>query len=95
MSTVVIAECKEPWIYWWELLTAEERKAFKEKYFPKAVYLITEEIKKTWEQEKPEPLSDEDWLQLATAIFDPHRAYPRLYAQEIWRQVYRIASERI
>jgi hypothetical protein len=101
MNPTIIAECKEPWLFWWLLLTIDEKKAIKKKYFPDShphftASLLDDEKQKAWEQEKPDPIVDLEWLQLVTTIYD----YPRLPAsraeeQEIWRQVYRIASERI
>lgn len=101
MSTTIICECKKPWLYWWLLLTTDEKKAVKKKHFPSSqphflLSLLDEEKEKAWEQEKPDPLGDLEWLQLATSTVDA----PRLPAsvaeqQEIWSQVYRIASEKI
>lgn len=101
MSTTIISECKEPWLYWWLLLTTEQKKAVKKKYFAAShphftATLMDEEKQQAWEQEKPEVLDDLAWLQLATTTVD----IPRLPAsskeeREIWRQVYRIASEKM
>lgn len=100
MATVIIGECKEPWLYWWELLPIEERKAIKQKYFAESwpnwkSALLEPEIKEAWEQEKPEPIRDEDWLHLAIDWLEHTTMQDRRRIKEIWRQVYRIASKRI
>ena len=99
-KVIHIAECQEPWIYWWELLTIDECKALKQKYFAEShpfwkASLLEPEIKIAWEQEKPDPLWDEDWLRLANESLQPLRRNIREREKEIWRQVYRIASDKI
>lgn len=95
---IQISECKEPWMFWWHLLPTEEKKALKQKYFPEScphftTWLLETEVKTAWEQEKPEALTDDDWMELAANYYK----YPlgRERTREVWRQVYRIASQRI
>lgn len=102
MNPAIISECKEPWLFWWALVPTDEKKALKRKYFPDSApafptWLLEDEIRQAWEIEQPEPLCDLDWLDLAHRTID----YPKIVLsntkqeREIWRQVYRIASEKI
>jgi len=95
-KVIIVTECKEPWIYWWLLLTPAERRLLKLKYYPEDVaYLLDKEKKYVWSKEQPSPLIEEDWLQLALASFHNGHAFTRENRKEIWRQVHLMASERI
>jgi hypothetical protein len=84
---VVIAECAEP---------TEDRKTLRKKYYPTlASFMIDKEIKHVWESEKPNPLQDYDWIELANIIFGAPLRFTGKQQKEIWRQVYRIASDRL
>jgi hypothetical protein len=99
------AECPEPWIYWWEtlrihdkirLLLVHLKKEFTGAEFGFGGELVDPKyIRAAWEAEKPPPLPDHEWLALAASVIqDPH-IFNEDRTQEIWRQVYRIASDKI
>lgn len=100
-NPVIIAECQEPWLFWWALLPIEERKALKQKYFSTShphfkASLLDLEKQTVWVNERPEPLREDDWINLGTIAIQHFRpVFSRKEEREIWRQVYRIASERI
>lgn len=99
---IIISECKEPWLYWWLWLPYPHRKRLIKQYFPDhqkrfpdSTFITPADQKTIWAKEKAEILSDNQWLQLAQTalIYEEHLSSKD--RQEIWRQVYRIASERI
>ncbi len=99
-TPIHIADCQEPWIYWWGILTFDERMAVKERYFPDSwpmwsTSVPDHELKRAWERERPHPLQDYDWIDLADRIFRDQNAFNPGQQKEIWRQVYRIASGKI
>lgn len=100
MSVTKIAPCEAEGPYWWALLTKEEKVALKERYFPRSWpnwrgNLLDEEKHTVWEKERPHPLQDFEWLALAEKIYGDIHLFNRKETKEIWRQVYRIASEKI
>lgn len=95
-KTVMIAECQEPWIYWWKIITQDERKALQKRHFPSVFsFVIDREIRIIWNLEGPDPIQDSEWIELANAIFQKPVGCTPKEQKEIWRQVYRIASDRI
>lgn len=100
-KTIHIAECQEPWIYWWELLRSAEQDQMASKYFgrPSAgffgVLVTPNEVRHIWASEGINPLEDYDWIELADTTFRDRDRFNPEQQKEIWRQVYRIASDRI
>ena len=100
---IIISECKEPWIYWWLWLPYPTKKTMIRLYLfmaPKGFKGIDftpsiEERKTIWEREGQPLLSDNNWLQLAQTALIYEEELSDKDKQEIWRQVYRIASARI
>ena len=98
-TPLIIAHCQNPWLFWWSLLPIEERKVLKQKYFSTshpnfAGALLDHQKQAVWEAEKPEPLREADWIDLATILINSSRpVFTPKEQREIWRQVYRIASE--
>lgn len=88
-NCVQIAECKEPWIYWWALRNFRNE-------CPADLMLITPaKIKEIWDREQIHPLQDYEWIELADLTFRGIDRFNDEQTREIWRQVYRIASQRI
>lgn len=105
-KTIGLNECPEPWIYWWETLRIYDKRRLllvhiREKQFSDSEFGFGGElvdptyIQAVWEAEKPGPLPHHEWLSLAASILQDPDTFTEDRNQEIWRQVYRIASERI
>lgn len=88
----------QEWIFWWALLSYDDQCYIKGKYFPEGenVNLTQQQQKAAWEQEIPiYLLQDEDWLNLAVDWLENTKRFSEPEIKEIWRQVYRIASEKM
>lgn len=94
-KVIHIAECQEPWIYWWELLDQETKERLWSIYMPGVEYPSETGVRRIWERVQPSALQDYDWITLADQIFRDHYRFTPEQQKEIWRQVYRIASDRI
>jgi hypothetical protein len=90
---VIIAECIEPWLFWWELLSKDAQAVLEHRY--KVTFPSPEEKAFIWQNERPHPLQDNDWIELADRTFRDAHLFQDEDTKEIWRQVYRIASEKI
>lgn len=101
-----IAECQEPWIYWWKTLSVADKIRLLHVHVPKLTLGIAEFgfggelvdpvwIRMIWEAKRPDPLEDHQWIMLAFDTFACVGKYNETEDREIWRQVYRIASDRI
>lgn len=94
---VIISECKDPWLYWWRLSSPAEWQRRRLTYCPEkglTQSLAEEDIRRIWEGEEAKPLDDENWIQLAERILKGFK-YSTKEQEEVWRQVYRIASARL
>jgi hypothetical protein len=94
------AECPNPWIYWWKQLMYGQRFDLSLKHFGKppegfGEQLSNAELEFIWRQEKLSPLQEYDWIELADRTFRDPNLFDEEQTKEIWRQVYRIAGERI
>lgn len=88
----------QEWIFWWALLSYDDQCHIKGTYFPEneTVNLTQQQQKAAWEQEIPiYHLQDEDWLNLAVDWLENTKRFSEPEIKEIWRQVYRIASEKM
>jgi hypothetical protein len=95
-NTVIISDCKNPWIYWWLGLPPIDQRLLKLKHFPKSGRIIhTRQVEMLWRRVRPGPLEPADWLKLADNVTANPSYFTRTQEREIWRQVYRIASEKI
>lgn len=87
-AVTVVYECKEPWIYWWALSSTGKDLYDKIQQEP-------DKIKEIWQRERIHALQDYEWVELAEKTVGDTEYFEELQTKEIWRQVYRIASERI
>lgn len=105
-KTIHIAECQEPWIYWWAILSHADRVKTVTLRLPGMKWdyntfgfdgeLVEPSlIQRLWHIERPRPLQDYEWLSLADKTFKDAHLFGEEQTREIWRQVYRIASDRI
>lgn len=96
IDTTLIRECSNPWVFWWYLLPHMDRYTLGMKYFPnRESWPQQDEIKFIWEEIKPKPLKEFDWLKLADLCLPVNKFCSLEHEREIWRQVYRIASQRL